>query len=122
MHGITHRQAEVLAFVRDRITHLGIAPTLREIGAALGIGSTNGVQEHLARLQRKGYLRAGSGARNIRLTERGAEYRSMARPVDLEALVDVVVACAKHRSLSCEDVIHCAKVAAFRLAEGEGKS
>ncbi|MCA9522077.1 MAG: transcriptional repressor LexA, partial [Myxococcales bacterium] len=34
----------------------GYPPTIREIGAHMGIGSTNGVSDHLKALERKGYL------------------------------------------------------------------
>ena len=37
-------------------TSVGYPPTLREIGAHMGIRSTNGVNDHLRALERKGYL------------------------------------------------------------------
>ena len=45
-------------------------PTLREIAAAMGIASVNGVQGHLKALQKKGVLKHTPGiARGIELTE-----------------------------------------------------
>jgi repressor LexA len=46
----------VLDFIRASIVDRGYPPTLREIGARMGIRSTNGVNDHLRALERKGYL------------------------------------------------------------------
>ncbi len=46
----------VLDFIRQSIHDRGYPPTLREIGARMGIRSTNGVNDHLRALERKGYL------------------------------------------------------------------
>ena len=54
---LTDRQAEVLTMICDSIRDRGYAPTLREIGARMNIGSTNGVNDHLIALERKGYIR-----------------------------------------------------------------
>lgn len=56
MQGLTARQEQVLAFIRESILQRGYPPTLREIGAHMGIRSTNGVNDHLRALERKGYL------------------------------------------------------------------
>lgn len=56
MQGLTHRQNMVLEYIRRSITDRGYPPTLREIGAFMGIRSTNGVNDHLRALERKGYL------------------------------------------------------------------
>ena len=53
---LTERQEQVLDFIKDHIGEWSYPPTLREIGAALGIRSTNGVSDHLRALKRKGYL------------------------------------------------------------------
>lgn len=47
----------ILEFIRQSIRERGYPPTLREIGAQMGIRSTNGVSDHLRALERKGYLR-----------------------------------------------------------------
>src|SRR5215831_4890983 len=57
MQGLTKRQAETLDFTRQSIEERGYPPTLREIGESMGIRSTNGVNDHLRALERKGYLR-----------------------------------------------------------------
>jgi repressor LexA len=56
MNGLTDRQLEVLRFIVRQIEELGYPPTIREIGEALDIRSTNGVNDHLKALERKGYL------------------------------------------------------------------
>src|SRR5512141_2106416 len=56
MHSLTDRQLEVLRFITRQIEECGYPPTIREIGEALDIRSTNGVNDHLKALERKGYL------------------------------------------------------------------
>ena len=56
MNGITDRQRMVLEYICGSIDERGYPPTLREIGNKLGIRSTNGVNDHLRALERKGYL------------------------------------------------------------------
>ncbi len=53
---LTDRQLEVLRFIAREIDDRGYPPTIREIGEALDIASTNGVNDHLKALERKGYL------------------------------------------------------------------
>jgi repressor LexA len=57
MQGLTKRQAQTLDYIRQSIEERGYPPTLREIGEFMGIRSTNGVNDHLRALERKGYLR-----------------------------------------------------------------
>jgi repressor LexA len=59
MTAATPRQREVL-----RLVDSGAA--LREIGAQLGIGSTNGVTDHLRALERKGLIHAKRGFQKSR--------------------------------------------------------
>jgi repressor LexA len=56
MQGLTKRQEQTLDFIRSSIRDRGYPPTLREIGEHMGIRSTNGVNDHLRALERKGYL------------------------------------------------------------------
>src|SRR5688572_20330604 len=53
---LTDRQKEVLDFIQESIGTRGYPPTLREIGERMGIRSTNGVNDHLKALEKKGYL------------------------------------------------------------------
>ena len=56
MDGLTDRQLEVLRYIARQIEDAGYPPTIREIGEALDIRSTNGVNDHLKALERKGFL------------------------------------------------------------------
>lgn len=56
MQPLTDRQEAILEFIRRSIRDRGYPPTLREIGAQMGIRSTNGVSDHLRALERKGYI------------------------------------------------------------------
>lgn len=53
---LTDRQRQALDYISDCLTARGYPPTLREIGEHMGIRSTNGVNDHLKALERKGYL------------------------------------------------------------------
>lgn len=54
---LTERQREILDFITASIAERGYPPTLREIGEHFGIRSTNGVNDHLKALEKKGHLR-----------------------------------------------------------------
>ena len=54
--GLTDRQRQVLDFISDSIRKRGYPPTLLEIGSHFGIRSTNGVNDHLRALEKKGFL------------------------------------------------------------------
>jgi repressor LexA len=62
MEELSPRQRDILDFIVAAIQQRGVAPTYREIGAALGIGSTNGVSDHIKALVKKGYLERGADA------------------------------------------------------------
>lgn len=49
-------QRRVLDFIKSEIQEKGYPPSVREIGAALGISSTSTVHGHLRRLEKKGLL------------------------------------------------------------------
>src|SRR6201992_778093 len=96
MQGLTQRQQMVLDFIRQSITDRGYPPTLREIGARMGIRSTNGVNDHLRALERKGYLtREDMKSRALRPTNLGSPALNGAarapEPANDVALVEVQV-------------------------------
>lgn len=67
MQGLTERQRQILEFITRRTEEQGYPPTIREIGVEMGIRSTNGVNDHLKALERKGYLkREGLKSRALR--------------------------------------------------------
>lgn len=78
---LTDRQAEVLDFISAAVLERGFPPTIREIGNALGIRSTNGVNDHLKALERKGYLtRSGSKSRAMMVMDGAGSPAQEARP------------------------------------------
>jgi repressor LexA len=69
---LTERQEMVLKYIESSIAQRGYPPTLREIGNFMGIRSTNGVNDHLRALERKGYLlREDMKSRALRPTRSG---------------------------------------------------
>lgn len=50
-------QARILAYIEQEIRTRGYAPSVREIGEAVGLKSTSTVHGHLTRMEKKGLLR-----------------------------------------------------------------
>ena len=59
MEELTDRQKQILHFIVRESELRGFPPTIREIGERMDIRSTNGVNDHLKALERKGYLIRG---------------------------------------------------------------
>jgi repressor LexA len=57
MTGLTQRQQLVLVFLRDEIAKRGYPPSMREIGAAVGLASTSSVAHQLRVLEQLGYVK-----------------------------------------------------------------
>lgn len=68
---ITDRQQEIYSFIRSFSDKRGIPPTLREIGEKFGIRSTNGVEGHLAALERSGLIKRERGKSRGIITRSG---------------------------------------------------
>lgn len=66
MDDLAPRQRALLDFIASYQDQKGIPPTIREIGEALGIKSTNGVSDHIKALVKKGYLDRVGDARSSR--------------------------------------------------------
>jgi repressor LexA len=58
---LTARQKEIFVYLRDEIDRRGVPPTIREIGERFQIRSTKGVEDHLAALSKKGFIRRERG-------------------------------------------------------------
>src|SRR5215475_8269608 len=89
---LTDRQKEVLDFIQESIAGRGYPPTLREIGERMGIRSTNGVNDHLKALEKKGYLaREDLKSRALRplVKDRGGSGKAPLTPPVTDDLVDV---------------------------------
>ena len=57
----SNKAQEILDFVNAFVQENGYAPSIREIGAAVGLSSTASVNYHLQQLQEKGLLAAPGG-------------------------------------------------------------
>lgn len=55
--GLTGRQRAVLECIRSSVAERGYPPSMREIGAAVGLTSPSSVKHQLVALERKGFLR-----------------------------------------------------------------
>lgn len=58
---LTPRQRSIVQVIEESIRRYGYAPTLREIGEAVGLGSTSSVSHQLSSLAKKGYVSRGAG-------------------------------------------------------------
>lgn len=67
---LTDRQRDIYVLIRSLIQDRGYGPTVREIGAQMGIRSPNGVMSHLRALERKGLITRRAGkSRAIQLID-----------------------------------------------------
>jgi repressor LexA len=60
---LQERQRLILQVIEDGVREHGYPPTVREIGAAVGLCSPASVQSHLAALEAKGYIKRGPSKR-----------------------------------------------------------
>lgn len=69
---LTTRRRQILDFIARTIEERGYPPTVREIGAAIGLKSSSSVHYHLRMLEEKGYIsRDGKLTRALRVSETG---------------------------------------------------
>ncbi|MCA0988139.1 transcriptional repressor LexA [Guptibacillus algicola] len=54
---LSNRQQDILDFIKVEVKQKGYPPSVREIGEAVGLASSSTVHGHLARLEKKGYIR-----------------------------------------------------------------
>jgi repressor LexA len=76
---LTKRQETVLDVIRQWIRERGYSPTIRELGAKLGIRSLRGVTTHLDAIAKKGFLKRESRARSISLSDLVAPFERAIR-------------------------------------------
>src|SRR5262249_26113771 len=125
---LTDRQKQVLSFISESIRHRGYPPTLREIGEKMGIRSTNGVNDHLKALEKKGYLaREDLKSRALRPLVKDKD-RGGKGSVAVAALTDDLVevplvgrVAAGAPLLAVENVEDTVKVDRFFLGSGSAK-
>ncbi len=81
------RERQVLEFVTQFCQRYGYAPTLKEIGEALGMNSPATVHEHIDHLSKKGFIKKIDGAaRGIELIENAFRMGDKQGPVELPVL------------------------------------
>ena len=80
MDRINETQQAVLNFIREVISQRGVAPSVREIGEAVGLRSTSTVQYNLNALEKAGYIERDP---NLKRTIRLAGGSPKATPVPL---------------------------------------
>lgn len=73
MEKISKRQQEIFNFIKGRLDVTGIAPSVREIGEAVGLRSTSSVQYNLNILEDAGYIVRDA---NLKRTVRIANMKS----------------------------------------------
>lgn len=67
---LTARQREVFNFIQSTIAQRQTSPTVREIGAEMGISSPNGVMCHLRALEKKRVIERIEGvSRGVRIAQ-----------------------------------------------------
>ena len=70
---LNKREKAILKFVEKQMGAVGYAPSVREIGKAVGLKSTATVHGYLAKLEQKGYIRKeNQKGRTLRLLKGGA--------------------------------------------------
>ncbi|MGN1420114.1 MAG: transcriptional repressor LexA [Eubacterium sp.] len=68
MEKISEKQKQIFDFIKERIASYGTAPSVREIGAAVGLKSTSSVQYNLNALEDAGYIKRDANLkRTIRI-------------------------------------------------------
>ncbi len=54
---LSKRQKSILKFIQEEVLYKGYPPSVREIGAAVGLASSSTVHAHLKKLEEYGYIR-----------------------------------------------------------------
>lgn len=90
---LSEKQRRILSYIKDEIREKGYPPSVREIGDAVGLKSPSTVHGHLARLERKGYIRRDPAKpRALEVTDANDEFLNLRRNVVAVPLVGRVTA------------------------------
>jgi repressor LexA len=115
---LTDRQREILEFITQSIRERGYPPTLREIGVQFGIRSTNGVNDHLRALEKKGHLlREDLKSRALRPVGPRGPVRSPSREDDMVEVPLIGRVAAGAPLLAVENVEDTVKVDRFFIGQ-----
>ena len=91
MADLKDREQRVLNFITEQIKINGYPPTVRDIGAALGIKSTSTVQKSMTILEEEGFIRKQAGKRRAFEVVAGGAEKPQAPAQDRADVVDVPV-------------------------------
>jgi repressor LexA len=92
MEDLTDRQKVILQFILRTSEERGFPPTIREIGEEMDISSTNGVNDHLKALERKGFLTRGEQqSRSLVATKRARLVLGLGARKNDPTMIDVPV-------------------------------
>ncbi len=81
------RERQILEFISQFIQRTGYAPTLREIGDAVGLSAVSTIHEHLESLREKGFINKLDGtSRGIEVIEGSFRNENQEAPVELPVL------------------------------------
>ncbi len=70
MQKISKIQNQIFDYIKNIIEQRGVAPSVREIGQAVGLSSTSSVQYHLNALEKAGYIQRDANLkRTLRLAD-----------------------------------------------------
>ena len=89
MADLKDREQRVLNFITEQIKINGYPPTVRDIGAALGIKSTSTVQKSMNILEEEGFIRKQAGKRRAFEVVAGGAEKPQAPAQDRADVVDV---------------------------------
>lgn len=91
----SQKQLAVLNYIYKHVEEHGYPPTVREIGAAIGLSSTSTVHSHLTNLKKKGFLKKDSAKpRALEITPKGLDVLGV-RPLQKEIPMLGVVTAGK---------------------------
>lgn len=73
---LSKRQGEILKYIKSCIINKGYPPSVREIGAAVGLSSSSSVHSNLEALEKKGYIRKSPNkSRTIEVVDEDFSYK-----------------------------------------------
>jgi repressor LexA len=81
------KERQTLDFITQFIQRFGYAPTLKEIGEAMGMHSVATVHEHIDKLRQKGFIKKLDGtARGLEVVKENYRFGKSQAPVELPVL------------------------------------
>ncbi|MBQ9517097.1 MAG: transcriptional repressor LexA [Eubacterium sp.] len=81
MDKMNKTRKKIFDYIRDTIDEKGVAPSVREICAAVGVKSTSTVQYHIKALEEAGYIHRGDANQKRTLTISGRSKRAQYVPL-----------------------------------------